>query len=312
VLKREADQDLVGAVRAVGRGDAFLTNAADGPIIREWMEDGAKGPAVPLTRARGGGVKLIAEATRTPRSPRSSTRRRRPSSRTAPTCSQARDARPSRARAYAIRRGLVERRAPKPTMVAVRAPVDTSPPAVFRRSALAPRPVLRMDQQTRAAVLIEFWGLLPSELDAGRSVPEGVARALRRARLRVIGVHVAGFEPSVTWTRSAPRRAARVPTRLLSTPSSRSGRSRQPGWPRVSVRRDGMLFEHHYGEGGYADTSSRSRSCSGSTTTAGRAGPARGLPGACSRPEGEDVEGEYSGPYHAGGVWAVLERRRNG
>src|SRR5205085_10699770 len=27
VLEREADQDLVGAVRAVGRGDAFLTNA---------------------------------------------------------------------------------------------------------------------------------------------------------------------------------------------------------------------------------------------------------------------------------------------
>jgi DNA-binding NarL/FixJ family response regulator len=30
VLKREADQDLVGAVRAVGRGEAFLTNAASG------------------------------------------------------------------------------------------------------------------------------------------------------------------------------------------------------------------------------------------------------------------------------------------
>ena len=27
VLKREADQDLVDAVRAVGRGEAFLTNA---------------------------------------------------------------------------------------------------------------------------------------------------------------------------------------------------------------------------------------------------------------------------------------------
>ena len=62
VLKREADQDLVGAVRAVGRGDAFLTNAAERSIIREWMEDGAKGPAVPLTPREGEVVKLIAEA----------------------------------------------------------------------------------------------------------------------------------------------------------------------------------------------------------------------------------------------------------
>src|ERR1700724_724252 len=31
VLKREADQDLVGAVRAVGRGEAFMTNAAQRP-----------------------------------------------------------------------------------------------------------------------------------------------------------------------------------------------------------------------------------------------------------------------------------------
>jgi DNA-binding NarL/FixJ family response regulator len=62
VLKREADQDLVGAVRAVGRGDAFLTNAAERSIIREWMDDGAKGPAVPLTPREEEVVKLIAEA----------------------------------------------------------------------------------------------------------------------------------------------------------------------------------------------------------------------------------------------------------
>src|SRR3979411_2008578 len=38
VLKREADQDLVGAVRAVGRGEAFLTNAAERSIIRRGVE----------------------------------------------------------------------------------------------------------------------------------------------------------------------------------------------------------------------------------------------------------------------------------
>ncbi len=62
VLKREADQDLVGAIRAVGGGDAFLTNAAERSIIREWMHDGARGPAIPLTPREEEVVKLIAEA----------------------------------------------------------------------------------------------------------------------------------------------------------------------------------------------------------------------------------------------------------
>ena len=62
VLKREADQDLVEAVRAVGRGEAFLTNAAERSLIREWMLDGAGGPAIPLTPREEEVVKLIAEA----------------------------------------------------------------------------------------------------------------------------------------------------------------------------------------------------------------------------------------------------------
>jgi DNA-binding NarL/FixJ family response regulator len=62
VLKREADQDLVGAIRAVGSGEAFLTNAAERSIIREWMDEGAAGPAIPLTPREEEVVKLIAEA----------------------------------------------------------------------------------------------------------------------------------------------------------------------------------------------------------------------------------------------------------
>jgi DNA-binding NarL/FixJ family response regulator len=62
VLKREADQDLVEAVRAVQRGEAFLTNAAERSIIRQWMADGAKGPEIPLTPREEEVVKLIAEA----------------------------------------------------------------------------------------------------------------------------------------------------------------------------------------------------------------------------------------------------------
>jgi DNA-binding NarL/FixJ family response regulator len=64
VLKREADQDLVAAVWAVGRGEAFLTNAAERSIIRQWMADGAEGPAIPLTPREEEVAKLIAEAHR--------------------------------------------------------------------------------------------------------------------------------------------------------------------------------------------------------------------------------------------------------
>jgi DNA-binding NarL/FixJ family response regulator len=62
VLKGEADNDLVHAVRAVGRGEAFLTNVAERSLIRSWMEDGSRGPQVPLTPREEEVVKLIAEA----------------------------------------------------------------------------------------------------------------------------------------------------------------------------------------------------------------------------------------------------------
>ena len=62
VLKREADQALVAAVRAVGRGEAFITNAAERSLVREWMEDDSTGPREPLTLREREVLKLIAEA----------------------------------------------------------------------------------------------------------------------------------------------------------------------------------------------------------------------------------------------------------
>ena len=64
VLKGEADQDLVAAIRAVRRGDAFLTNLAERSIIRGWMDHGddGPGPGPSLTPREEEVVKLIAEA----------------------------------------------------------------------------------------------------------------------------------------------------------------------------------------------------------------------------------------------------------
>ena len=62
VLKREADQALVEAVRAVSRGEPFMTNAVEASLVREWMADDSCGPAEPLTPREREVLKLIAEA----------------------------------------------------------------------------------------------------------------------------------------------------------------------------------------------------------------------------------------------------------
>ncbi|MEA2276991.1 MAG: hypothetical protein QOC78_1951 [Solirubrobacteraceae bacterium] len=62
VLKSEADQALVKAVRAVRRGDPFLTNSAQRRLVREWMADGATGPSEALSPREQEVLKLVAEA----------------------------------------------------------------------------------------------------------------------------------------------------------------------------------------------------------------------------------------------------------
>jgi DNA-binding NarL/FixJ family response regulator len=62
VLKQEADTALVRAVRAVVRGEPFMTNAAEPSLLREWMADDSTGPVEPLTLREREVLKLIAEA----------------------------------------------------------------------------------------------------------------------------------------------------------------------------------------------------------------------------------------------------------
>jgi DNA-binding NarL/FixJ family response regulator len=62
VLKQKADEDLLDAVRAVGRGEPFLTNSAMGSLVRTWMADDSSGPREPLSPREQQVLKLIAEA----------------------------------------------------------------------------------------------------------------------------------------------------------------------------------------------------------------------------------------------------------
>jgi DNA-binding NarL/FixJ family response regulator len=62
ILKQEADTALVDALRAVARGEPFMTSAAEPSLLREWMADDSTGPVEPLTLREREVLKLIAEA----------------------------------------------------------------------------------------------------------------------------------------------------------------------------------------------------------------------------------------------------------
>jgi DNA-binding NarL/FixJ family response regulator len=62
VLKRQADAELIDAVRAVAAGGRFLSATVDAGSVQEWMEGGGSAPSDPLTPRELDVVKLIAEA----------------------------------------------------------------------------------------------------------------------------------------------------------------------------------------------------------------------------------------------------------
>ncbi len=81
------------------------------------------------------------------------------------------------------------------------------------------------------------------------------------------------------------------------------------GWPaRYLFNQEGVLFEFHYGEGGYDETERAIQELleiADQPLVAPRR--AEDVTGALLVPQTEEVEGPYSGPYEAGEVWAVLD-----
>ena len=63
VLKRSADTDLIDAIRAVARGEQFVSPVTERAVIKEWLESGREDRLEdPLTPRELDVVKLIAEA----------------------------------------------------------------------------------------------------------------------------------------------------------------------------------------------------------------------------------------------------------
>jgi hypothetical protein len=170
--------------------------------------------------------------------------------------------------------------------------------------------MLRMDQQLGRPVLIEFWDFCrPNSIRTlpylkawhERYEPEG---------LRVIGVHASGFEPSrdPDAVRAAVQRLEVPYPVVVDTEYEIWQLYGNLGWPaRYLFNQAGLLFDYHYGEGGYEDTERAIQELLGDdrpTLPPLRPEDAAGVQLA---PQTEDVEGIYSGPYDAGGVWAVLD-----
>lgn len=62
VLKREVDHELLNALRAVNRNEAFLTNAVETSLMRQWIEDDSPSREQQLSPREQEVLKLVAEA----------------------------------------------------------------------------------------------------------------------------------------------------------------------------------------------------------------------------------------------------------
>jgi len=169
---------------------------------------------------------------------------------------------------------------------------------------------LRMDQQRGRPVLIEFWDFCrPNSI---RTLPYMRAWHERYtpAGLRVIGVHASGFAPSgdPDAVRAAVQRLDVPYPVVVDARYEIWGLYGNRGWPaRYLFNATGTLFDYHYGEGGYKDTELAIQELLGVSEPPLEPQRPEDVPGAMLVPQTEDKEGPYSGPYEAGGVWAVLD-----
>ncbi|HWE09264.1 MAG TPA: redoxin domain-containing protein [Solirubrobacteraceae bacterium] len=169
---------------------------------------------------------------------------------------------------------------------------------------------LRMEQQVGRPVLVEFWDFCRPNSIRTQPYLRAWHERYEAAGLRVIGVHSSGFPPSgdPEAVRAAVRRLEVPYPVAVDTELAIWREYGNLGWPaRYLFNQQGRLFDYHYGEGAYDETE---RLIQGLLDVEGPIlAPVRpeDAPGAVLAPQSDDVAGPYSGPYEAGGVWAVLE-----
>jgi thiol-disulfide isomerase/thioredoxin len=168
---------------------------------------------------------------------------------------------------------------------------------------------LRMDKQHGRPVLVEFWDFCrPNSL---RTLPYVKAWHERYAPegLRVVTVHSPGFPPGedADAVRSAVARLQIAHPVCIDLDFALWRAYDNEGWPaRYLWDAHGHLTEYHYGEGGYADTERAIQELLGIEREPVGAVHPEDDPEARIVAPTPDRDGAYSGPYAAGGVWAVL------
>jgi thiol-disulfide isomerase/thioredoxin len=159
-------------------------------------------------------------------------------------------------------------------------------------------------------MLVEFWDFCrPNSM---RTLPYVKAWHERYAEhgLRVIGVHCPGFEPSREEgaIRDAVARLGVSYPVLIDSELVLWQEYENEGWPaRYLFDGHARLFEYHFGEGAYEETELAIQELLGVRREPVRPVRPEDAPGVRVEPQTEDRPGAYSGPYEAGGVWAVLE-----
>jgi hypothetical protein len=167
---------------------------------------------------------------------------------------------------------------------------------------------LRMDKQRGRPVLIEFWDFC--RVNSLRTLPYLKAWHERYDELRIIGVHTGGFPPS-----QDERNVRRAVERLgIEYPVVIDERLEiwdiygNEGWPaRYLWDANGALFSLHYGEGAYHESEREIQELLGVERDVVAPLRPEDAPGMLLPPQTADQKGAYSGPYEAGGVWAVFD-----
>jgi thiol-disulfide isomerase/thioredoxin len=194
----------------------------------------------------------------------------------------------------------------------MRAPVDTIAAPLFPTKL----PWVNTNDQQASILkrgqpmLVEFWDFCrPNSL---RTLPYVKAWHERYAQdgLRVIGVHCPGFEPSRSeqTVRDAVARLGIEYPVLIDSEFEVWKEYENRGWPaRYLFDGHARLFDFHYGEGAYLETELAIQELLGLEREPLKPMRAEDAPDAPLAAQTQDCSGAWSGPYEAGGVWAVLD-----
>ena len=193
----------------------------------------------------------------------------------------------------------------------MRAPIDTIAAPPFPRGLTWINVAsLRMDKQRGRPVLIEFFDVC--RVASMQTLPYVQAWHERYAEhgLRVVSAHAPGYPPSQDEdaVRTAVARLGIEHPVCLDAEFELWREYENEGWPaRYLFDGDSMLFEFHYGAGAYAETEAAIQELLGIDDEPLLA-PLRPEddPDALLVVPTPEQPGAYSGPYQAGGVWAVL------